>query len=334
MIELDDLLEISNEPTYNAKAVTMQTGVTPATLRAWERRYGILLPDRTAGGHRLYSARDIAAIKWLKEHIEQGMTISRASALLQKQLYAAEGEVAPVTPSALPTVAVSSDRPQTARSLEAIQADLYETLIDYDELTAEEILSEAYALYPIELVCLEVIEPVLVQLGKSWAAGKISISTEHFASNYLRRKLIALVSYGAATRPGLIAIGCAPTDLHEMGILLMSIFLRRRGYHVVYLGQAVPLEDLPMSIPGIKPDVLVLAATVRESAELLKPIQSFLDQVSPDQRPVFAFGGPAFNDYPELRAEMPGVFLGETVQAGMATIEKLMQETVKVTGRR
>jgi len=334
MIELDDLREISNEPTYNAKAVTMQTGVTPATLRAWERRYGILLPDRTAGGHRLYSARDIAAIKWLKEHIEQGMTISRASALLQKQLYTADGNTAPITSSAQPLVAVLAEVPETARPVETIRADLYEALVEYDELTAEEILSEAYSLHPIEAVCTDVIEPVLVRLGRSWAEGKISISTEHFASNYLRRKLIALISYGPSTRPGTIAVGCAPTDLHEMGILLLSIFLRRRGWHVVYLGQAVPLEDLPMSMPDIKPDVLVLASTVIDSALLLKPIQSFLDQVPPDQRPIFAYGGPAFNQNPELRAEMPGVFLGETVQAGMSTIEQLMQESSKITGRR
>ncbi|MBI5565034.1 MAG: MerR family transcriptional regulator [Chloroflexi bacterium] len=332
MIELEELREISNEPTYNAKAVTMQTGVTPATLRAWERRYGILLPDRTAGGHRLYSARDIAAIKWLKEHLEPGMTISRASALLQKQLYAAEGQAAQLTPQSL--IPVLADEPQTARSMDTIKADLYEALADYDELTADEILSEAYSLHPIELVCTDVIEPVLVTLGHAWADGTLSISTEHFASNYLRRKLIALITDGPSTRHGIIAIGCAPTDLHEMGILLLSIFLRRRGWHVVYLGQAVPLEDLPMSLPDIKPDVLVLASTMIDSARLLKPIQSFLDQISPDQRPIFAFGGPAFNDHPELRAEVPGVFLGETVQAGMSMIEQLMQETAKVTGRR
>jgi DNA-binding transcriptional MerR regulator len=327
MIELDDLREISNEPTYNAKAVTMQTGVTPATLRAWERRYGILLPDRTAGGHRLYSARDIAAIKWLKEHIEQGMTISRASALLQKQLYAAEGQAAQLAPQ--PMIPVLAEEPPTARSMDTIKADLYEALADFDELTADEILSEAYSLHPIELVCTDVIEPVLVKLGHAWADGTISVSTEHFASNYLRRKLIALITDGPSTRCGTIAIGCAPTDLHEMGILLLSIFLRRRGWHVVYLGQAVPLEDLPMSIPDIKPNVLVLASTVIDSARLLKPIQSFLDQIPLDQRPIFAYGGPAFNDHPELRAEVPGVFLGETVQAGLTTLEQLMSERKK-----
>lgn len=321
MTELDELREISSEPIYNAKAVTMQTGVTAATLRAWERRYGILLPDRTSGGHRLYSERDIAAIKWLKAHIEQGMTISRASALLQKQLYATE--------SAPPPVAHLAETSQAARSLDSLKADLYEALIEFDELTADEILSQAYSLHPIELVCTDVIEAVLVKLGAAWANGTISISTEHFASNYLRRKLIALITDGPSTRAGTIAVGCAPTDLHEMGILLLSIFLRRRGWHVVYLGQAVPLEDLTTSLPQIRPDVLVLASTVRESAVLLKDAQAVLQQLPADQQPVFAFGGPAFNDHPELRGEVPGVFLGETVQEGVTAIERLMSERKK-----
>jgi MerR family transcriptional regulator, light-induced transcriptional regulator len=314
MIELEELREISNEPTYNAKVVTLQTGVTPATLRAWECRYGILRPDRTAGGHRLYSARDIAAIQWLKEHIAQGMTISRASALLQKQLCAAESP---------------AEIPQSSRSVDTITTDLYEALVEYDERIADEILSEAYSLHPIEVVCTAVIEPVLVRLGHAWADGQITISTEHFASNYLRRKLIALIGDGPATRHGAIVIGCAPTDLHELGILLLSIFLRRRGWRVVYLGQAVPLEDLPQALPQINADVLVLAATLIESAQQLKHIQAVLDRVDAARRPVFAFGGPAFNQHPELRAETPGVFLGETLPASIKTIERLMFERKK-----
>src|SRR5512136_150215 len=114
MTDSNELLVISDEPIYNAKAVTRQTGVTPATLRAWERRYGILLPDRTAGGHRLYSARDIAAIRWLCEHIEQGLTISRAAALLQHQL--GQESSLPV-----PEVRILAEEPQPAHSLDTIR---------------------------------------------------------------------------------------------------------------------------------------------------------------------------------------------------------------------
>jgi DNA-binding transcriptional MerR regulator/methylmalonyl-CoA mutase cobalamin-binding subunit len=322
MSESADLLVISDEPIYNAKAVTRQTGVTPATLRAWERRYGILLPDRTAGGHRLYSARDIAAIKWLREQIEQGLTISRAVALLQHQL-GQEGAV-PVAP-----VQVLTETPHPAHSLDTIRLNLYETLIEFDEFTAEEILSEAYSLHPIESVCLNVIQPALAQLGHDWAAGKITIAHEHFAANYLRRKLLALIDTGPSTRTGLIAIGAAPADMHEMGILLLSIFLRRRGWRVVYLGQSVPLEDLPRSLPKLNADVLVLSATVADSAQELRGIQAWLDQIPAAQRPAFAFGGPAFNQQPELIAAVPGMFLGETIQSGITSIEQLMNERKK-----
>jgi len=317
MTDSSELLTISDELIYNAKAVTRQTGVTPATLRAWERRYGVLLPDRTAGGHRLYSARDIAAIKWLKQHIEQGMTISRAVALLQHQLGQAE-----FTPQAQ----ILTEVPQPARSLDTIRIDLYEALIDFDEVTADAILSEAYALHPIEAVCVSVIQAVLAQLGHDWVNGKITVAHEHFASNYLRRKLLALIDAGPSTRPGTIAIGAAPADMHEMGILLLSIFLRRRGWHVVYLGQAVPLEDLPKSLPMLNADVLVQASTVADSAQTLRGIQAWLDRIPAAQRPTFAFGGPAFNDRPELLNEVPGTFLGETIQSGIEAIERLMNE--------
>ena len=68
----------SQEPAYNLKVVVQETGLKPDTLRAWERRYGLPQPERTAGGHRLYSQRDIDTLKWLVARQEEGMSISRA----------------------------------------------------------------------------------------------------------------------------------------------------------------------------------------------------------------------------------------------------------------
>ena len=320
MTELEQLLEFANEPIYNAKAVTMQTGVTQATLRAGDRRYSLWRPSRSLGAHRLYSDRDIASIKWLRQQIDQGLTISRAAALLQRMLDTGE---APALITDAPTTATA------ARPIEAVITDLYHAVIEYDEATADEILSEAYALYPVEHVCTHVIESVLRQLGEQWSDGTIQVATEHFASNYLRHKLIALIDTGVATRPGLIVTGCAPTELHEMGTLLMSIFLRRRGWHVLYLGQSVPLHDLSAALRDIKANVLVIAATMRTSIGKLKGIQEVLDTLEPGRRPVFAFGGLAFNQHPELRSDMPGTFLGETIEAGVEVVERLMAHPAK-----
>ena len=77
--------DLDNEPVYNMKAVVEATGISAATLRAWERRYGALSPGRTDSGYRLYSARDIAVLRWLKARVDEGMSISQAISLLTHQ---------------------------------------------------------------------------------------------------------------------------------------------------------------------------------------------------------------------------------------------------------
>lgn len=317
MTEQTKLHNLSAKPIYNAKAVTAQTGLAPTTLRAWERRYGVLLPDRTSGGHRLYSERDIASLKWLKQQLEQGLTIGRASEILKHMLSTGEASV-DVASGSLPT-----------RSVDDLVSQLHRALIDYDEARAESILSEAYSLHPIDLVCLNVILPTFQKLGDDWEAGRIQVATEHFATNYLRRKLVALIDIGTTTRVGTIVTGCAPDDLHEGGVLMLSIFLRRRGWKVVYLGQMVPFSDLPNALKNIHAAVLVLSATMIDTARELEHVADHLKQIDAAHRPVFAFGGAAFNQQPELREKIDGVFLGETIQAGIDTIEKLMADRKK-----
>ncbi len=310
--------ELSDKPMYNAKAVTLQTGLTPATLRAWERRYGVLLPDRTSGGHRLYSDRDVASLKWLKQQTEQGLSIGRASEILKHML--ATGEV----PAGTTPLTAKLDAYKKPRSMEELVIDLHKALTHYDEVQAETLLNEAYALYPIDAVCIKIILPVFQLIGNDWEAGRIQVATEHFATNYLRRKMVALIDVGPITRSGTIVTGCAPDDLHEGGILFLSIFLRRNGWKVVYLGQMVALDDLSTALKEIKAQVVVLSATLADSARKLIEVPKYLQQIDEAHRPVFAFGGAAFNHHPELRSQIDGVFLGQTVQMGLETIERLM----------
>lgn len=266
----------------------------------------------------MYSERDIASLKWLKQQLEHGLTIGRASELLKDLLNTSAAAVSAPANSA----AASS----AARSFSEMVSELHQALIDYDETRAETIMSEAYSLYPIETVCLNMVLPVFQLLGTDWEAGRIPAAAEHFASNYLRRKLVALVDTGTPSRPGTIVTGCAPDDLHEGGVLLLSIFLRRRGWKVAYLGQSVPLTDLPTALEHIQADMLVLSATLFETAGQLAQVDGYLQQIDPAHRPLFVFGGPAFNQHPELRDTVGGVFLGKTIQAGIDTIERLFAD--------
>src|ERR671920_885159 len=83
MAQPPQLAQLSASPVFNTKAVARETGVPADTFRAWERRYGVPRPQRTAGGHRLYSERDIATIRWLRDRTAEGLTISQAVRLLE-----------------------------------------------------------------------------------------------------------------------------------------------------------------------------------------------------------------------------------------------------------
>src|SRR5512140_3416319 len=76
------LSEYADEPIYNMKAVEQQTSISAATLRAWERRYALVEPKRTASGYRLYSDRDVALLRWVRQQMDEGLTISRVVAML------------------------------------------------------------------------------------------------------------------------------------------------------------------------------------------------------------------------------------------------------------
>ena len=108
--------------------------------------------------------------------------------------------------------------------------------------------------------------PVMTQIGERWHRGKVSTAAEHFASNYLRRKIEALISASARRQDGpLVVLGCAPDDWHELGLLLVYLFLLRRGYNVLYLGQNVPVEQFVDEMRRLSPDLVMISATAEES---------------------------------------------------------------------
>ncbi len=300
------LLNNSDEtPVYTIKTVVHETGIKPATLRAWERRYGCLLPGRSAGGYRLYSERDIATLRWLKQQIDAGVSISRAVALLEIRhgVEARSGLAAGRTPVELhlPTEGV--------RVAASIVNNLVESLLAYDETQAEMILNEAFALHAVEVVAEEVIAPTLVEIGERWHRGQTSVIQEHFATAFLRHRLIALFNAYAQPVNGPLALtGSGPEEWHDVGILLVSIVLRRRGWRVIYLGQNVPAEQLVSQIRTLQPAAVCLSAATRQSVAALAQVHTALAAMS-EPRPRLILGGRAFNLHPELRDGFPGALV-------------------------
>jgi DNA-binding transcriptional MerR regulator len=296
------------EPLYNIGVVTRLTGISIPTLHAWERRYDFPHSSRTAGGHRLYSERDIARLRWVKAQIEAGMQTRQAIAGARRL----EAEGHPF-PSAAPEAASLPVGPAAAVPLAS--DPLMDALARHDLPRADQILGELLAFHSPEEITLQVIGPALNAIGEAWEAGRISVGTEHLGSNYLRHRLLMWMVSGPrprATNP--IVLACAPGEWHEGSLLMLGVLLRRQGWPVAYLGQNVPLRDLAAFVRQIQPPVVVLVAMQEEPARTLAKWPQAIAQIG--GKPLVAFGGRAFVVQPELQRRVPGLYLGSSLQDG------------------
>ncbi|MFN8513692.1 MAG: MerR family transcriptional regulator [Chloroflexia bacterium] len=301
----------ADEPIYNIKAVVQKTGIPADTVRAWERRYGVPLPRRTETGRRLYSEQDVAAIRWLRERTASGMTISQAIQQLRTLGDEAWTEPAPV-------------RDHGPRNPEALATELMLALLNFDERAATLIAEEAFALYRVEEVFVQIFVPLLIEIGDRWHRREATVAQEHFASHFVERRLSSLFQ---ASLPivgrGTIVIAGAPDELHELGIMMLAVFLTRRAWNVVYLGANVPIADLLHTIGQVQPALVCLSASNERTAHLLDAAAQAITQL-PAPRPLVAFGGAAFNHNEHLRGQIHGHFLGTNAEEGVARVEQLL----------
>jgi methanogenic corrinoid protein MtbC1 len=258
-------------PRYNMRAVERLTGVPAATLRSWERRYGFPAPARTATARRLYSQQEVDSINWVRAQTARGLTV--AQAIRQ----AAQGSLA---------------HPESAPP--GAGAELVDALIDavsrFDERDAERVFARAFSRFPADAVLLDLIVPALVEIGERWARGELSVSAEHFASQLVRRRLLLLLAQQPVVGDlPVVVLACIPGEDHELGLLMLAVFLRWLGIRPVYLGANVPLDDLMRCISDTKPAAVCLSATNAGAEAVLAEVTARLrgDGVGV---PVFAGG--------------------------------------------
>lgn len=300
-------------PIYTIKTVVQQTGITSATLRAWERRYGVLSPGRSDGGYRLYSERDIATLRWLKGQVDAGVSISSAVTLLEHQ-QASDGSIQEPRPS---PDAKASHGPRSAGML---IRELLAALLAFREAEAEATLAEAFALYSVEDVAEEIITPALVEVGERWHQGEASVVQEHFVTTFLRHRLAALFRAYDQPAAGPLAItGAAPGEWHDVGILLVALALRRHGWRVMHLGQNVPAARLAEEIQRLHPQLVCLSATTTESMVGLIAAAEAIDSL-PHPKPRLALGGRLLNLQEDLKTRFPGAYLGATPRQLIAAL--------------
>ncbi len=329
-------------PLFNTKAVVRQTGVPAPTLRAWERRYGILSPQRGENDYRLYSERDIAIVRWLREEVESGLTISQAIALLRTltpSSIGAQGQSAPPEtddpaaeppdPLAANALDLLASQPPSSLSNEHLLVSLGDALLTsftrLNEPAAQHILGQAFARFPLEQVITDIVEPVLRHIGEQWEVGHLSITIEHFATAILRAQLEALYRAERVPTSGpIVLVGCAPGEYHELGPLVLALFLRRHtpSLRALYLGQNVEPVHLVEVVQTLRPAAVCLSVTLPERQESLVDLEQRLLALPAVQRPALVCGGQGL--VPEaLPQELSTLYLKQSALEAIPSIARV-----------
>ncbi len=312
------LVEFSDVPKYTIKTVCVQTGIRAVTLRAWERRYEVLNPHRSENRYRLYSERDVAILRWIKNRVDSGMQISSVVNELRSLMRnGLPPEAVPTGPSAAPV--------QTSVSPDRYVPRLYQALVSHNEGIAGDIFREIQSTFDLVTIFQKIITPCLVEIGEAWYRGDIRVTTEHFASAFVRGKLLTMFqAYPSRRNMPNILVGCGPEEQHEIGSLMVSVMLRSSGFRVEFLGPDIPLDDLVEYASYEHPDMVVLTASMESTAEELIRINGKLARLRP--APKFGFGGRVFVEKPELRKQLPGIYLGDTLEQGVNAIQSLFSK--------
>ncbi len=325
MSPLPEVTYGSNEPLYNIGAVSRMTGISMATLRAWERRYDFPEAERTSGGHRLYSEHAVMSLRWVKERIDEGMQTAQAINALRHQEH---------TGNLVMVEQVAATRDGKIEKiippyLNVYQEQLISALLAGDMARSDIILGESLALITPEDLMMNMIGPAFDKVGQAWEEGKISVATEHLATNYLRQRLLMwMLSSPPPRNVGPVVLACAPSEWHEGSLLMLGALLRRRRWPIAYLGQAVPLADLAGFVRDLNPSMVVLIAMTETAAAELSEWAHWLPEVAQSGHPIVGYGGRIFVTQPQWRMRMMGLYLGDTLQEGLNIIERVLPQVI------
>jgi methanogenic corrinoid protein MtbC1 len=309
-------------PIYNLKAVVMETGLKPPTIRAWERRYGMPKPQRTEGGHRLYSQHDIDSLKWLIERQAEGVSISHAVELwkaLEDQGEDPLSEQESLIASETPVIMT----PPSGTEIAELREEWVAACLAFDRTAAEQVMARAFALFPPDVVSVELLQAGLSEVGNLWYEGNASVQQEHFTSAMSVQRIEMLIAAAPPPlRPERIIVACAQDDYHVFGPLLLTYLLRRRGWDVLYLGADVPAAELEQMVIQTKPHILIASAQTLATAASLIDITAVLSEYDLS----IGYGGLVFNTMPQLQEHIPAHYLGPTIEGAVPVIEQLIKK--------
>jgi DNA-binding transcriptional MerR regulator len=257
-------------PVLRIGELSRRLGVSDHVLRAWESRYGLLQPVRSAGGFRLYSEADESRVRRMQAHLAHGLSAAEAARAVLAEDSRTQADHGRAAAPRRATPAVGQ-----------LSGDLRQALDAFDEPAAHAVLDRLMSDLSLTAVLRDVVLPYLAELGERWESGTASVAQEHFASNVIRGRLAGLArGWGNGHGPRAV-LACPPGELHDLALMVFGIMLNRSGWSIDYLGMSTPVDELTRTADARRPDLVVLAATLPENLEPLAPQLTALAQHTP-----------------------------------------------------
>lgn len=255
--------DIDDEQTpglFPIRVVSQRTGVNTVTLRAWERRYGLLKPVRTPKGHRLYSEDDVTRVEHIVGWINRGVSISQVRALLERD-----------EAGALPADSGDGD-------WQAYGARVVRAVAQFDENRLDDVVNEALALYPFATVCERLLHPLGRNLAGRWQGAPGDRAEQAFVEGYLARKLSTRVQLGARHigNEAPVLLSSLPGETDGVGLLILAVAFHALERPVVLLPAALPGADLMVACDKVSASAIVLHGTLAQDAVVLTRLLSQL----------------------------------------------------------
>jgi len=207
------------------------------TIRAWENRYKIIEPIRDDNGHRIYSDQNVEDLRWLIHQTKHnGLTIKHAAKLLEQKRK--EATIKPVEPV---QTSLSTEFPNEAQ----LKQTLYSSLLEIQPMETNRLIDIAFSMFDFDFVVHRILIPTLVKIGDEWEEGKITVAQEHYSTELIKQRLLQFFRIFPSDKhyPKMIA-ACPTNERHELGLLCFSLFLRRKGVEIIYLGADTPPEGV------------------------------------------------------------------------------------------
>lgn len=220
-----------------------RTGVPASTLRAWERRYGVIAPERGESGYRLYDEDDERRLRRMVQLVGSGLAPAEAARLVITEAPAGASETA-----------AGDLRPALASAVNV-----------FDERGADLVLDRAVTLLSVDALLDEVCLPVLRGLENG------TVGQEHFASNLIRSRLTSLARGWGAGGGRLALLACPEGELHDLGLVAFGLSLRARGWRISFLGANTPIDALAGAASEVGPELIVLSAFAKSKIEPIEP---------------------------------------------------------------